>query len=78
MTIATRLPALQAALDKARRNSPLAGHSTTILGACKGQSEAAITEAIKQGLTLFGENRVQEAQGKWEGFAHLIRRSNCI
>jgi PLP dependent protein len=52
-------------LDKARKNSPLASRSLTILAASKGQGEERIISLIEAGITNFGENRVQEAESKW-------------
>ena len=66
MGIAAQIADLRARMGKARQNAPLAAPNATLLGASKGQSPEAIGEAIKAGLTLFGENRVQEAEGKWE------------
>lgn len=52
-------------IDKARCQSSLAADSAILLGASKGQGMDIIEGFIKKGLTDFGENRVQEAQGKW-------------
>ncbi len=37
----------------------------TLVAASKQQDEAALIEAIVAGQRVFGENRVQEAEGKW-------------
>ncbi len=62
-------------VEKARRNSPLAKGAVALLAASKGQPEEKIIEAIGMGITDFGENRVQEAEGKWpplkERFPHI-------
>jgi uncharacterized pyridoxal phosphate-containing UPF0001 family protein len=75
MTLAARLHDIRLAIEKARQNSPLAGVKTTLLGASKGQTAALIEEAIALGITDFGENRVQEAEGKWpalkEKYPHI-------
>jgi pyridoxal phosphate enzyme (YggS family) len=65
MTIASNIEAIQAKIARAGQNSPLSVLRPTLLGASKGQNEAAIEEAIIGGLRVFGENRVQEAQAKW-------------
>jgi pyridoxal phosphate enzyme (YggS family) len=39
------------------------------MGVSKFHSREKVEEAWNAGLTLFGENRVQEASGKFEGFA---------
>ena len=36
-----------------------------MVGASKGQPETMLEQAVALGITHFGENRVQEAQGKW-------------
>lgn len=53
------------AIETARKSSQLAAPAVTILGACKGQSAESIRTAARQGVRDFGENRVQEAEGKW-------------
>jgi len=65
MTIASNIEAIHAKIARAGQNSPLSVPRPTLLGASKGQNEAAIEEAIIGGLRVFGENRVQEAQTKW-------------
>ncbi|MBX9726841.1 MAG: YggS family pyridoxal phosphate-dependent enzyme [Rickettsiales bacterium] len=39
--------------------------TTRLIGASKSQSVAMLEEAITLGLMDFGENKVQEAEGKW-------------
>jgi len=65
MTLAAQIADIGKNIDKARQNAPLAGQNTGILAASKGQSAAIIENAIQNGLTVFGENRVQEACEKW-------------
>jgi pyridoxal phosphate enzyme (YggS family) len=50
---------------QASADSPLQNQCITIIGASKNQPPGALAAAIAQGLTDFGENRVQEAQAKW-------------
>lgn len=52
-------------IDIARKNSPLAADGITMLAASKGQSVESITRAVASGVTVFGENRVQESEEKW-------------
>ncbi len=59
------LAALEAKIALQRSESALAAAHTEILGASKGQPEAAIEAMIANGLTLYGENRVQDAAAKW-------------
>ena len=65
MAIADALNEILEKMARAREAAPLAAPRLRLMGASKGQGEQAIEEAIAAGLTLFGENRVQEAQGKW-------------
>jgi pyridoxal phosphate enzyme (YggS family) len=66
MNIANKLEILTASIKKAREASPIAAASVTLLAASKTQPVAVIEEAIAAGITCFGENRVQEAQEKWQ------------
>lgn len=59
------LAGILAGIEKSRRGSPLASHHTEILAASKGQPASVIEAAIRAGIGLFGENRVQEAHQKW-------------
>lgn len=54
-SLATRLATLQQQV----------GSQATIIGVTKGQPTPLIEEAIALGMTDFGENKVQEAYGKW-------------
>src|ERR1051325_7663241 len=54
--------------------------SVTLLGVTKGQPPEAVNEAVRLGITLFGENKVQEAKAKiplcagkarWQMIGHL-------
>lgn len=56
---------IRAGIKKAKDSSPLAAAEVTLLAAGKGQPASLIREAIDAGITDFGENRVQEAYGKW-------------
>ena len=42
--------------------------STRLIAVSKVQPDQRILAALDQGHRLFGENKVQEAQGKWPGF----------
>jgi len=52
-------------IARARESSPIAAPQVLLLAASKEQGAAAIEAAITHGITHFGENRVQEAEGKW-------------
>lgn len=62
--IAANLAAIN---QRLARSLAEAGRKTppVIVAVSKGQDAAAIRRAIAQGLTVFGENRVQEAKAKW-------------
>ncbi|MES2984292.1 MAG: YggS family pyridoxal phosphate-dependent enzyme [Pseudomonadota bacterium] len=55
-------------------------HQAFLIGASKGQPEAVLAEAIRLGLSDFGENKVQEAQAKWPALkaAHPAVRLHLI
>ncbi len=42
-------------------------HDITLIAVSKTRDAAAIRPLLEQGQRVFGENRVQEAQGKWPG-----------
>ena len=56
--------AIAAARERAGRTD-----AVTLLGATKGVPEARLREALEAGLTLFGENRMQEALPKVQALA---------
>ena len=59
--IQTRITAAETAASR-----PLG--STELIAVSKVQPDARITAVLQQGHRLFGENRVQEAAGKWPDF----------
>ena len=42
--------------------------STQLIAVSKVQPDARVEAVLQQGHRLYGENRVQEAAGKWPGF----------
>lgn len=64
-TVATALAAVQQQVRAATRARLTPGSAPTIIGASKTQPARVLEEAIRAGLTDFGENKVQEAHGKW-------------
>ncbi len=67
---------ITAACERAKRDP----NSVTLMGVTKGQPPELVAEAAKLGLTLFGENKVQEARAKiplcpgrlrWHMIGHL-------
>jgi pyridoxal phosphate enzyme (YggS family) len=62
---ATRLHAVQDAIAAAARAARRSPEAVTLVAVSKNRSAEAIEELIAAGQRDFGENRVQEAQGKW-------------
>ena len=65
MRLRPLLETIRETIDNHKKNSPLAHPNPVLLAASKGQPATIIEEAIACGVTVFGENRVQEAQAKW-------------
>lgn len=65
MSIISQYIKISQLIDKSIQNCVLSQKQVAILGASKGQTVEAIEEAIRAGVILFGENRVQEAATKW-------------
>lgn len=55
-------------MRKAETNAGRAGGSVTLIAVSKVQPDARVEAVLTQGQRTFGENRVQEAAGKWPGF----------
>ncbi len=80
MSIAENLAALQQRMDQACDRAGRDPQSVTLVAVSKGHSVAAIREAHDAGLTVFGENKVQELKLKvgqcppdirWHFIGHL-------
>src|SRR5690348_8537611 len=67
MTIAQNLADILARIDAARKAAIKPAATTRLVAVSKTVREAGIREALAAGQRLFGENRVQEAQGKYPG-----------
>lgn len=65
MTIAENLADILARIAAARKAAIKPAANTQLVAVSKTVPEAGIREAIAAGQRLFGENRVQEAQGKF-------------
>ena len=63
--VAARLAEIRDRLADATRRSGRDPAAVRLVGASKLQPVEALAEAHRAGLSLFGENRVQEAQAKW-------------
>lgn len=70
-TIAQRLKTIQTRINEAARRC--GRQDIKLVAVSKTVSVERIQEAIEAGITLFGENRIQEARDKWkviQGSAH--------
>ena len=65
MSIAENLADILARIDAARKAAIKPAAATRLVAVSKTVPEAGIREALVAGQRLFGENRVQEAQGKY-------------
>jgi pyridoxal phosphate enzyme (YggS family) len=63
--VAVRLEAIQKRMEAACRGSGRTAADVTLIAVSKTQDSEAIDAALAAGLRVFGENRVQEAQGRW-------------
>jgi len=61
----SRLADISARIASAGRVAGRPADAVTLIAISKTQDAAAITPLIAAGQTVFGENRVQEAEGKW-------------
>ena len=64
-TINENLSAIVARIDAARKAAVQPAPSTTLIAVTKTHGADDILPALIAGQRVFGENRVQEAQGKW-------------
>jgi pyridoxal phosphate enzyme (YggS family) len=65
MTISQNLTDILARIEAARKAAIAPAPATRLVAVSKTVPEAGVREAIAAGQRLFGENRVQEAQGKF-------------
>lgn len=63
--MAVCLEAIQKRMEAACRGSGRTAADVTLIAVSKTQDSEAIDAALAAGLRVFGENRVQEAQGRW-------------
>jgi PLP dependent protein len=63
--VGTNLAAVTAKIAEATRAAGRASGSTTLVAVSKQQPDDRIDAALAAGQRVFGENRVQEAQGRW-------------
>lgn len=62
------LPQIAARIRKAEAGAGRAPGSVRLVAVSKQQPDARVEAVLRAGHRLFGENRVQEAAGKWPGF----------
>ncbi|MDR0601161.1 MAG: YggS family pyridoxal phosphate-dependent enzyme, partial [Treponema sp.] len=67
-TVAGNFLRIEERLAEACRRSGRRPDGVRLMGVTKFHDRAAVEEAWQAGLRLFGENRVQEAKGKFDGF----------
>jgi pyridoxal phosphate enzyme (YggS family) len=70
MFITDNLSRLQGRIERARDRGGH-GQPVTLVAVTKGRTSAEIREALAAGVTHVGENRVQEARGKWSELGWL-------
>jgi len=59
---------IQSRIRKAEANAGRTSGDVTLIAVSKMQPNQRVEEVLTQGHRIFGENRVQEAVGKWPGF----------
>ncbi|MEX0286235.1 MAG: YggS family pyridoxal phosphate-dependent enzyme [Paracoccaceae bacterium] len=59
---------IRARVSAAADNAGRKADDVTLIAISKVQPNERVEAVLKQGHRVFGENRVQEAQGKWPGF----------
>ena len=62
------LAEIQSRIRKAEENAGRVAGSTKLIAVSKVQPNARVEAVLEQGHRLFGENKVQEAAGKWPDF----------
>ena len=69
------LNVINSKIEKAEKSSVRATGSTELIAVSKVQPNERVLNVLEQGHRIFGENKVQEAQGKWpafrEGFSNV-------
>jgi pyridoxal phosphate enzyme (YggS family) len=65
MTIAERIDDVKSRIEKAAVLSGRNAEEVCLMGVSKFHGTGKVEAALKAGLSLFGENRVQEAEGKF-------------
>ena len=71
--ISTSLKAIKEKIALAAQDDKRLESDVTLIAVSKKQSDERIEEALEAGLRIFGENRVQEAQSRWQEDARAIQ-----
>jgi PLP dependent protein len=69
------LSVINSKIEKAEQSSGRTIGSTQLLAVSKVQPNKRVLNVLEQGHTIFGENKVQEAQGKWPTFRENFPKS---
>ena len=62
------LSVINSKIEQAEKSSGIAIGSTQLIAVSKVQPNERVLNVLEQGHTIFGENKVQEAHGKWPMF----------
>ena len=62
------LAEIKSRIDRAERDAGRREGSVRLIAVSKLQPDARVEAVLQEGHRVFGENRVQEAAGKWPGF----------
>lgn len=65
--VAHNLATVQDRIDRAAKDAGRDAGAVTLIGVSKQQPDDRVDAALKAGLRVIGENRVQEAEGRWTG-----------
>lgn len=66
-TVAENFAAIRSRIDAAAKAADRSPESVRLVAVSKMQPAERVAAALEAGHRLFGENRVQEAQGRWTG-----------
>jgi pyridoxal phosphate enzyme (YggS family) len=70
--ITSKLAEVRHTITEAARRSGREGGAVTVVAVTKTRSRDVIDEAIRAGISIFGENRVQEARAKYADIASRV------
>jgi uncharacterized pyridoxal phosphate-containing UPF0001 family protein len=59
---------IKSKIEKAEKDAKIDIGSTQLLAVSKIQPNSRVLSVLEQGHQIFGENKVQEAMGKWPMF----------